>query len=215
MCSIILTKDNNIELLKELVDLNQEKGTFANSLTHFNNDNLSMSISKKFGLFNDTNLKLAEEHANGGGTFIIHLQAPTGGMTKDITRMHPACNDSVRLFHNGLMKNTYIKSLMKELETPFDFDTDLMSKLIKRDGLEAAINQFEGSFACFCLIDNKVYIFRSKHSKLYTDMKGSFSSEKLNDDWKCINYDTIYDADLNVVGTFKTKSYNFIVEGEI
>lgn len=205
MCSIIGSFSKN--KIEELVELNQHRGNFSYSITVIDKDYNIINQIKDFGLFDKSKL-------SGEGYFICHVQSPTNGMLEDKNRIHPTENNNTFMWHNGLIKNRGIKDLQKFLKTDIEFDTLLLHKAYKNYSL----SDIEGLFTCLYL-DKGIEIFRTRHGKLYIDEDMNISSERFPDS-KCINYDTIYNVDvqnkkLTVQDTFKTKRFNICIDGEI
>jgi hypothetical protein len=210
MCSIISASD--LEMGKHLIELNQFRGSFSYSFTTIDKGRPTAQI-KDFGEFP---LDILETFRNE--RFIAHVQAPTGGLIKDVDRIHPVQDDINMLWHNGLLTPKGVKYLQDLLKTDEDFDTRLLFNAIEKYGFDI-LNEIEGLFSCLYLKDGKVYLFRTKHGKLYVDEDMNISSERFEGS-KCINADTIYeinfeDKSIKEVGKFKTKRFNFVVKGEL
>jgi glutamine phosphoribosylpyrophosphate amidotransferase len=212
MCSIIASFDK--ETIKKLVKLNQYRGNFSHSLTIFNNT--VKSQVKNFGLFP---VKLLDMINVEGGDYIIgHVQAPTGGMVKDVSRIHPTLIEGTQLWHNGIITPRGIKFLQSKLNTTDTFDTKLLHQAVFEFGFDI-LSEIEGLFACLLIKDNKLFMFRTKHAKLYIDDELSISSERFSGS-KCINYDSVYEINLKtkelyIRDTFKTLRFNIVVPGEL
>ena len=205
MCSIISSFKK--ETLEKLVDLNQFRGNFSYSYLEFETNELT----KQFGQYcksvinNNLNYKIS------------HLQAPTGGLIQDIDRIHPTNINDSKLYHNGIITSRGIKYLQSKLNSTETFDTWLLHKSIDEFGFEI-LSEIEGLFSCLYIKDGKIFIFRTRHGKLYIDEEMSISSERFENS-KCINYDTVYEVDIinknvNIINKFKTLRYNIIVSGE-
>lgn len=210
MCSIIASF--NTEKFKELVDLNQFRGSFSHSIT-YTGDGGVFSL-KDFGPFPKDIL----ENLNDNLFKIGHVQAPTGGMIKDRSRIHPCFTGNSFLWHNGILTDNCIQRLQDELHVTTSFDTKLLSMILERKGVQV-LNEIEGLFSCIWYHEGQYYMFRSKHGKLYVDENLNISSERFNGG-KCINYDTVYQLDLSnkkliEVEKFKTLKFNYIIAGEL
>lgn len=217
MCSIIGSLDKS--KFKALVNLNQFRGNFSYSFTvysystGFGGKKIQDQV-KGFGQF-DTNLSIG---AIAGCFYIGHVQAPTGGLVKDFSRIHPTQINSSMLWHNGIITSRGIKYLQKLLDTTETFDTLLLHQAIQKFGV-AELSKIEGLFACLYYDSKDFFIFRSKHAKLYIDEELSISSERFEGS-KCINYDTVYKLDFNekdiiIYDKFKTLRYNIVISGEL
>jgi asparagine synthetase B (glutamine-hydrolysing) len=172
MCSIIgsFSKDK----FKELVLLNQHRGTFSYSFLVLNPKKLKIDTLKQdFGSFDLNSIDDATD-----GYYLGHCQAPTGGLIKDKDRIHPAKIDDVFLFHNGIIKQKDVTRLKMEHETYVEWDTKLMLMEIKKNGLTPTLNTIDGSFACVYVDGLKFRIFRSAAGTLFVDDCGNISSTK-------------------------------------
>ena len=212
MCSIFASHKKDI--LSELADLNQYRGNFSYSITEISNK--VESQIKEFGIFNKDNI-----HYNNLFK-ICHVQAPTGGLVEDIDRIHPVEYSNTLLWHNGIITPRGIKFLQEKLNTTETFDTKLLSLALYNFGW-CILNEIEGLFACVYYKDGCLFLFRTKHGKLYIDNVNEddiiISSERYKDT-KCINFDTVYHLDisnnsLKEISKFKTLKFNIIVKGEI
>ena len=204
MCSIFGSFREDIFV--DLAKLNQFKGNFSCSITQGNR------TAKDFGKFNKDALNsMPLDHQY----LIGHVQAPTGGMVEDRDRIHPTTQGTSLLWHNGLLTSGGIKYLQGELDTLEEFDTKLLHEALLND---IDLSNIEGLFSCVFKKDHEFFIFRTKHGKLYIDEDLNLSSERFPRS-KCINYDTVYrldfrSDDIEVVSKFKTKKFNYIIEGE-
>jgi hypothetical protein len=207
MCSIIASYEK--EVLNKLIDLNQSRGSFSYSYNELKD---KLETTKDFGTFN-------KEKINDNDFYKIgHVQAPTGGLIKDKNRIHPTEYKKTYLFHNGLITPRGINKLKEEINESIDFDTYLLHKAINEKGFEY-LSTIEGLFACLYIKDNNIYIFRTKHGKLYIDKDCNISSERFENS-KCINSDTIYqinikEKNIKEISYFKTKRANYIINGEM
>lgn len=210
MCSIIASFDK--QTLKDLVKLNQFRGSFSYSIM----DLKTMSLHKDFG-------KYQEKHIESCTGFVIsHLQLPTGGLIQDINRIHPTIINDSYLYHNGIITPRGMKYMQNYNNQGLTetFDTKLLhNHLYNSQDWVNELSNIEGLFACVYIRNNKIYLFRTKHGKLYIDKDMSISSERF-DNSKCINYDTVYELNLQTkslieIGKFKTNRYNIIVPGEL
>jgi len=208
MCSIIASF--NKETFEDLVDKNQHRGNFSFSYTEVNGTDVVEQI-KAYGEF-------AKDLVSKEYYKIGHVQAPTGGMVVDESRIHPVIIGDSMLWHNGLITPKGIKFLQEKLETTEQFDTKLLIGAIQKYGF-SILDHIEGLFSCLYIEDNEVYIFRTKHGKLYIDESMNISSERFVGS-KCIGYNRIYKLDLNKKHIipkqpFITKRFNFVIAGEL
>ena len=193
MCGIIATK--SISQFKELVLLNQQRGSFSYSLTVLTYN--SETFYKSFGKFNFDILKNIEVNNNEGLYLIGHVQAPTGGLIHDLNRIHPSnVADKQYLYHNGILKSKYIKKyLVKDgyasnianiNNPPPTWDTEILNNNIYKYGFEH-LNEVKGSFACLLIKDNEIFAFRNNNSIIYYDSDLNFSSVKFKNSFELIS----------------------------
>lgn len=218
MCSIFGSFDKDV--IKELLKLNQFRGNFSYSITQGDN------TVKDFGPFNTDRL----DEFNDEDYIICHVQSPTGGMIEDRDRIHPTEDVNSKLWHNGLLKANGIRYLQKDLDETITFDTKLLHKHLIKSNF-TRLSEIEGLFACVFQYANEIFLFRTKHGKLYIDDDLSISSVRFTGLTKppgntshSINYDTVYKLDLHAkrlskalteVGKFKTKKFNYVIHGEL
>jgi hypothetical protein len=201
MCSII--GGTQREKLIELVHLNQHRGNFSYSYT----DIVTGESIKGFGDFPVDIIK-------GDNYKILHVQAPTGGLIEDTNRIHPTKIQDTLHWHNGLLTPRGIKFCQKKLNTNETFDTLLLHKMLYYYGFEI-LSDIEGLFSCVYKEQDSLYVFRTKHGKLFIDDEMYLSSERF-DNSKCINYDTVYMMKDKLIDIryFKTKRFNYVIPGE-
>lgn len=186
MCSIIGSFSKT--KFKELVTLNQSRGSFSYSFMVFDTvKNNIVSLNQDFGEFPQIILDSAEE----GMYYIGHTQAPTGGLIKDLNRIHPAMRNNEFLFHNGIIKEKDVKRLQNEIETTEGWDSKLMLIEIQNTSLLDTLNSIDGSFACVYFDSESVRIFRSSAGILFVDKDLNISSTKF-DNSERIDKDTVF-----------------------
>ena len=215
MCSIVGSFDK--DSFENLVDLNQFRGNFSYSFSIYDiNEKRVKEQTKGFGQFDKSLIKnaISKPHIY----YIGHLQAPTGGLLKDENRIHPTIIGNSMLWHNGILTPRGIKYLQKNLSTDEIFDTKLLHQAILSSEYIKLLSNTEGLFSCL-FYDRDLYVFRTKHGKLFIDNNMSISSERF-DNSKCINYDTFYHLDfknmkLSAGEKFTTARYNIIINGEM
>jgi len=216
MCSIIASF--NREKFEELIKLNQHRGNFSFSYTELDTTigNLPANQIKGYGEFEKLLIN-SERHLYKIG----HVQAPTNGMIEDSNRIHPIMNGespNSMLFHNGLLTPRGVKFLQHKLQTNETFDTRLLFEAIKEFGYDI-LDEVEGLFSCLHIRDGEIFIFRTKHGKLFIDEDMNVSSERFLGS-KCIGYNRIYKLDLDkkhIISKqpFITKRFNFVIKGEL
>jgi hypothetical protein len=203
MCSIICSYKKDV--LENLIDINQFRGNFSFSYTEIGK-HPEIQV-KGWGDFEKDIIR------NNDLYKITHVQAPTGGIAKDFSRIHPTIIEDTMLWHNGILTPRGITYCQKKLNTSEGFDTLLLHRMILEHGFES-LSEIEGLFSCV-YFNKEVYMFRTKHGKLYIDDDKNISSEEFKDS-RCIYADRIYRVDtLEVVDTFKTKRFNFIIPGRL
>ena len=204
MCSIIVAKDK--QTTEELILLNQHRGDFSFSCTNFINNRPDTQV-KAFGGY-DFGVAPMTDNLQ-----VCHVQAPTGGMTKDTNRIHPTMIDQTMLWHNGILTPRGIRFLQDRLGTEETFDTKLLHQAILRYGYDI-LSQIEGMFSCVYYNGTELHMFRTKHGKLFTDLE-NISSERFPGS-RCIDADRVYRvSDTEVIDQFRTLRYNYVIPGEM
>lgn len=201
MCSIIVSLDQN--KFSELIDLNQSRGKFSYSyckildLKNFEN----RELIKEWGVFDKSKISTSVIH-------IGHTQAPTGGLIQDKNRIHPAQENDSLLYHNGILKPSYVKFLQGRYKTNETWDTSLLLKRLEDIGFEA-LSEVDGSFACVYIRDGQIIIFRNEIAPLFYEEKtGSLSSTKF-DGSIAIKSNTVFRYEYGALiplATFETKN---------
>jgi len=209
MCSIIASFSKSKIL--ELVEINQHRGNFSYSISMYNpTTKRIINTYKDFGEFNKEALK----KITGYVYYICHIQAPTSGLTVLTERIHPTEINNTYLWHNGIIKPQGMKYLKNTSKVSNNFDTYLLHTVLPD---YKKLSEIEGLFACLYVNDG-IKLFRTKHAKLYIDDDMNISSEYFEGS-KCINYDTVYELNLNnrrisKIDNFETKRFNIIIQGE-
>jgi hypothetical protein len=171
MCSIVGSFSK--QKFKELIKLNQSRGSFSYSFFQF--DTTTMTVSAVEQNFGEFPLEIIDQ-AEDGMMLFGHTQAPTGGLIFDKNRIHPAKIKEDFLFHNGIIKQQDINRLQKEHETDEAWDSKLMLMEIQKIGLFQTLNTIDGSFACIFKDESKMRIFRSAAGTLFVDNELNISS---------------------------------------
>jgi hypothetical protein len=199
----------------ELVEINQHRGNFSYSISIYNIKTKQLNnIIKDLGVFD---INMIPDNLDPSDYIICHVQAPTGGILKDTDRIHPTKINDTYLYHNGIIKpqgQRYITNNF-DIDIATNFDTYLLHSVLPD---YKKLSEIEGLFACL-YVNNTIKLFRTRHAKLYIDDDMSISSEEFKDS-KCINYDTIYELNLEdkkllEIDEFKTKRYNIIIQGDL
>lgn len=166
MCSIVgsFKKDKLIELC----ELNSYRGQHSHSISYFDIVTGEISVQRFGGPVDYVNIQQKPLVY-----MVVHMQAPTTeGDPK--ANIHPAYYDGKFLWHNGILKQTYIQQLKTKLDEVCNWDTFLMLKTIARD--RNNINDLDGSFSCLMYDNEKLYIFRNEISPMFYDAELNISS---------------------------------------
>ena len=192
MCSIVGSYDFN--KLYELIKLNQYRGSFSYSFSVLNIETGEIeSTIKEFGKFN---IDIYHEVYNKYHYYIAHVQAPTGGLIKDTNRIHPSVKKDSYLWHNGILKEDYIKEVQNRYNLQDgQWDTGLLHNVILDDSF-GALNNVDGSFGCLFNINSKTYLFTSDIIQLFVDDELNISSVKFEGSVK-IKPNMVYEIDFN------------------
>lgn len=165
MCSIVgsFKKDKLIELCK----LNEHRGQHSHSVSYYDIVTGEISVQRASGPINYDYIR-----QRSLVYMIVHMQAPTSeGAASNI---HPAYHDGRFLWHNGILKQTYIQQLKESLNEVCSWDTFLMLKAITQD--REYLNQLDGSLSCLLYDHEKLYLFRNEISPMFYDENLNISS---------------------------------------
>lgn len=180
MCSIIGSFDKR-EILR-LNKINAKRGTFSYSIGYIDPySNYFKIIEKDFG--EPPLNKLLDTDIFDNKYILMHRQAPTAGLIKDKTRIHPATRyDFIKnahyLYHNGIVKPKDLQRLEKLHNQEFPWDTHAILTDIVRFGLDRSLKNLDASFACIYIESLKrVLLFRNQSSIIYYDSDLNISSE--------------------------------------
>ena len=201
MCSIIGSFSKT--KFKELVSLNQNRGSFSYSFLVLDPSTLKIvSLIQDFGEFPLDIIDMAQSKMY----MIGHTQAPTGGLVEDPNIIHPAQVDHKFLFHNGIIKHKDVRRLKDELKTYEFWDSKLMLMDIIKNGMIPSFYTIDGSFACVYKDNNSIKLFRSAAGTLFVDNKLNISSTKFSNVPR-IDKDTIFDIDFSNKSISKINSF--------
>ncbi|MFW6219584.1 MAG: hypothetical protein ACOC33_01945 [bacterium] len=200
MCGII--GSFNIHKFNELIKLNEYRGSFAYSFCSIDPDLHTFNIIKDFGKFNNDLLKNTSNLYHVG-----HIQAPTGGLIKDVKRIHPSNIHNTYLFHNGILKKSTIDKLQKEFNTDNNWDTHLLHMALNKYKFNI-LNHIDGSFGCLYINNFNIYLFSNDLINIFMDDSLSISSVKFKNSFKIKN-NSVYKIDLTtntyeIIDTFNT-----------
>jgi glutamine phosphoribosylpyrophosphate amidotransferase len=197
MCGIIGSFSKG--KINELGKLNKSRGNKVFSLSSIKEG--SMDIKRELREFD-----VVEEIS---GYSVLHIQSPTkiSSLTENDT--HPVnINSSTYLWHNGMLLDSSIKFLQKELNEDREWDTFLLLKWLVKNNFDFnCLNNLEGSFACLLMKESDLYCFRNKISPLFIDNYLNISSTKF-DGSKSITFNTIYRFDFSSLELEEISKFN-------
>lgn len=190
MCAIFgsYNKDKFLELL----DLNSYRGSYSYSYTVINND-YSCKTFKDFGTLDKTIFNDKYQ-----GVYMLgHVQAPTGGLVRNYSRIHPAEKENFKLWHNGIIKGKCLTEMQNNLNSTNQWDTQLLLETIVTDTFEPSnLDQVDGAFSCALLKENAyLMLFRNTTSPLFVNDALDISSTKFSSSTKT-NANTVYHVDI-------------------
>lgn len=166
MCGISGSFDR--ERFITLMNGNQYRGSFSYSIMVLDREFKVIHLSREFGEFNERRVPLLVDRAH---YWVGHVQAPTGGLKRDIDRIHPSTYRSSYLFHNGIIKHGFLTAVGGQGR----WDTEVIHELLRDDGPDV-LDYLDGSFACVYVTDGNVFAFRNHSSPLFTNSDGDISS---------------------------------------
>lgn len=193
MCSIIgsFKKDTLIDLCK----MNEYRGQHSHSISYYDIVTGQITVQRKSGAVSyDDIVQKSLVY------MIVHMQAPTG----ERTNIHPAQYDGKYLWHNGILKQSYIESLRRDLDEVCNWDTFLMLKALVKN--RDTINEFDGSLSCLLYDNEKLYLFRNEISPMFYDANLNISSVKF-DNSSATPPNQIHHVDFNFSCLFAVKNF--------
>lgn len=172
MCSIIGSFD--LKVVEELALLNLYRGQHSHSIACINQYTGSLDyLHRDFG---PLNLSIIDECYRYEHYYICHQQAPTTS-NKDRGSIHPASYQESLLWHNGIIKDYYVKKMKEDLKSDSTWDTMLILQKLSRDN---NLDNIDGTFSCVEYHDSQIYLFRNEISPLFIDKYCNISSTKFN-----------------------------------
>lgn len=202
MCSIIGSFDT--KKVVELCELNEYRGQVSHSLSLYDIVSGKIQVQRRVGKVDyDEILNIEKDHLT---YVVVHMQAPTSGEFK-VATVHPAHFQDRYLWHNGILKQDYIKKLKSQLDEICEWDTFLMLKALHED--IHAIGKFDGSFACLMYAHEKLYVFRNEISPLYFDKHLNISST-LFEGASSVPPNKLMHMDFNFDELFSVHEYNTV-----
>ena len=195
MCAIF--GSFNVDKMKELAVLNSYRGSFSHSFTEFNLEKGISNMCKGFGPVNTDGLKQKDNTF-----YIAHIQAPTGGMVDDFNRIHPATRGSKLLWHNGILKQSYLRDSGYS-----GWDTQYLIDVVVDWDILGSI---DGSFSCLMIENKDLHLFRSQAAPMFFDDELNLSSTKFEGSTST-KEGIVYKVDLenkslSEIKTFQSKS---------
>jgi asparagine synthetase B (glutamine-hydrolysing) len=197
MCSIIGSFKK--EKLKELYELNSYRGQYAHSVSYYDIVTGNISVQRGGGVVDfDSIIQKPLVY------MIVHSQAPTTE-SEDI---HPAYYDGRFLWHNGILKQSYINELKEKLSETSNWDTFLLLKSISKD--RENLNNLDGSFSCLLYDHEKLYLFRNEISPMFYDANLNMSSTRFNGSYTT-EPNCLYHVDFNFSTIFRVKTFTTVL----
>jgi len=193
MCSIIgsFKKDTLVDLCK----LNKYRGAHSHSISYYNIVTGGISVQRGMGEVNYNSIVETPLVY-----MIVHMQAPTG----EKSNIHPAHFDGRFLWHNGILKQSYIEQLREKLDEVCTWDTFLMLKSFVKD--RESLDEFDGSLSCLLYDHEKLYLFRNEISPMFYDEKLNISSVMFNNS-RSTPPNQLHHVDFNFSCLFAVKSF--------
>ncbi len=173
MCAIVGSFDYN--KLLELIVLNSYRGSHSYSFSTIDPSTGKLEVKiKQLGAFQPgrTDCQLPEGHYG-----VVHIQAPTTD-AKRIEDIHPARDGNTLLWHNGIIKSYYVKTLQALYGQDTSWDTELLLRAINNSRDE--LFGMDGSFSCLWYADFRAYLFRNDISPMFYDDQLNISSTRFN-----------------------------------
>lgn len=156
MCSIFGSYDKTI--ISELALLNASRGTLSHSIALFN------EVGSLEQLIRATGPLL--EIPDWNGYILCHQQAPT---TQELDTIHPSNYRDNLLWHNGIIKEGYLKMLIDSSRDTNEWDTHHLNRIISIEGLDGLSN-IRGSFTCIRYDTTRTLsMFRNHISPMFID----------------------------------------------
>ena len=207
MCSIFgsFSKDKIVEL----AELNRYRGQHSFSYSIYYTDTNDITVTKGLGEIPLNQIKIPE-----GAYCIAHMQAPTTD-NKTIEYVHPAYNQGAWLWHNGIIKDHWVKSAMKEYNIDNSWDTFLILHKYLSTG---KLDDIDGTFSCVYFGNGSLQLFRNEISPLFIDDNYNISSTKFEGS-KSLEPNIIWEfhpgIGINKIGSFNTVENPYFFMDEV
>lgn len=172
MCAIVGSR--NADKLRELVELNSYRGQHSHSFSLFNYGTGTLNVvSQQLGPIDLDKITVPDYYYG-----IVHVQAPTSD-TKDKTSIHPATLTGEHLWHNGILKASFVQKIREERYPSYiNWDTLIMLCDLSRGW--GGLNEMDGSFSCLLHKERKLFLFRNEISPMFIDSELNISSTKFD-----------------------------------
>lgn len=196
MCSII--GSFSTEKVKELAQLNAYRGQHSHSICYIHRYTYSITkLTRSLGELPLDEIDIPEDHY-----CIVHQQAPTTD-NKSLESVHPAQIDKDYLWHNGIIKDSCVKQLRKELGSYSSWDTYLMLEQLRNSGTP---DNIDGTFSCVWVVERfGIKLFRNEIAPLFYDNDYNISSTKFAKSVQ-LQPNTMYVLDTSIPETLKEQS---------
>jgi len=197
MCSIVGSFKK--EKLVELCKLNEYRGQYSHSISYFDIVTGKLHVERRLGPVNYDIIDY-----NHLTYCIVHMQAPTGDQVKSI---HPAQHGDKYLWHNGILKQEYIKKLRESLGEVCNWDTFLMLRAMSEN--QDIINEFDGSFSCLMYDTEQLYLFRNEIAPMFIDNEMNISSTVFEGS-RSVEPNKVHHVDFNFDDLFAVRSFKTV-----
>ena len=167
MCAIVASF--NKDKLKELFALNAYRGQLSYSCSAIAVNPINgFALERHKGEMPDTYIDKFMSGIPFDYYYVGHTQAPT----TESASIHPAVDNNVFLWHNGIVKQGTFEG---------EWDTEWILKGIAKSKVEFLSN-VDGTFACMLFDNNskELFVFRNEISPLFHDFDLNFSSTKFD-----------------------------------
>lgn len=202
MCSIIgsFKKEKIVELCK----MNEHRGQVSHSLSLFDIVSGQLQVQRRVGKVDyDEVMSIDKDPLT---YIIVHMQAPTSEKFNP-SLVHPAQFEGNYLWHNGILKQSYVDKLKKQLDEVCSWDTFLLLKSISNN-LDN-LNFLDGSFSCLMYRNEKLYAFRNEISPMFYDENLNLSSTFFLGS-ASTQPNVLHHIDFNFGTLFKIKSFKTV-----
>lgn len=185
MCSIVGSYSKN--KLIELCKLNEYRGQASHSISYYDSCSGKIHVYKAKGPIDYDMIEIPD-----WWYCIVHMQAPT----TESDNIHPAeYNKGTKsyLWHNGIIKQSYISRLQEITGLNSNWDTELLLNLLQE--YPEKLDEVDGSFSCVYYKRGSLHLFRNRIAPLFYDEWMNISSTKFEGS-KAVEHDTIFEIDL-------------------